>query len=62
MIKNALARGKRILFPGNSRLFMKSFLAAPGTEFLELNLPLHLLLILVRIIIPPFANGTAQGN
>jgi len=34
---------------------------APRAEFLILQLPLNLLLVLRRVIIPPLADGTAQS-
>jgi hypothetical protein len=48
------------LFTGDPCLFVSGFQAAPITELLELDLALHNLLILVRIIITPFTNGAAQ--
>lgn len=41
---------------------MQGHLAAPRTELLELDFTLNLFLILMGIIIAPFANGTAQGH
>ncbi len=51
-----------ILLSGNLSFFVYRLFAAPVAEFLELDLPLHGLLILGRIIIPPFADGTAKGD
>jgi len=51
-----------ILFSGNPRLLVHRLFAAPLAKFLELQLPLHGLLVLGRIIIPPLANGTAEGD
>jgi hypothetical protein len=41
---------------------MKSLRATPRTELLELYFSLNLLFVLVRIIIPPFTNGTAHRD
>jgi hypothetical protein len=41
---------------------MERLRAAPITELLELYLPLHGLLVLVRIIIAPFTNGATHGH
>ena len=51
-----------ILFAGNPRFFVKGFRAAPRTEFFQLDLPFHLLLIFMRIVIPPLADGTAHRD
>jgi hypothetical protein len=45
------------LFSGNSRFLVGRLLPAPFTELLEFHLPLNLLLVLMGIIIPPFADG-----
>ena len=39
---------------------MRRLLAAPVTELRKLDLPLNLLLVLMRIIIPPFADGATH--
>ena len=36
--------------------------AAPIAEFIEFDLQLNLLLVLVSIIIPPFADGAAKRD
>ena len=41
---------------------MRGMRAAPIAELVQLDLPFHLLLIFIRVIIPPFANGAAKGN
>ena len=41
---------------------MDGCLAAPRAELLELDLPLHLLLILMGIVIAPLADGAAEGD
>ena len=50
------------LFPGDARLLVDGRLAAPRAKLLEFDLPLHLFLILVGIVIPPFANGAAERD
>ena len=52
----------RILFTADPPLFVERLHAAPVAELLVFDLPFHLLLVLVRIIIPPLANGTAEGD
>ena len=56
-----LPEGKRIfLFTGDPCLFVGSFKTAPIAKLLKFDLAFHNLLIFVRIIITPFANGTTQ--
>jgi len=51
-----------LLFSGDPRFLVNRLLAAPMTEFLELDLPLNLFLVLVGIIIPPLADGTSHRD
>jgi hypothetical protein len=51
----------RKLLPTYFDLFVSRMLSAPITKFLILQFPLNFFLILARVIIPPFANGTAQS-
>ena len=41
---------------------MDRLLPAPFAELLQLDFPLDSLLVLMRIIIPPFADGAAEGD
>ena len=50
------------LLPRDPPLLMKRLLPAPRAVFLQLYLPLHFLLILVRIIIAPLADGAAERD
>ncbi len=52
---------RKYLFPRNARFLVGRLLAAPATKFLELNFSLNLLLVFMRIIIPPLTNGAPQG-
>ena len=60
-LKIKCARGAH-LFAADPPLFVERLHPAPVAELLIFNLPFHLLLVFVRIVIPPFANGTAKGN
>jgi hypothetical protein len=56
-----LPEGKRIfLFTGDPCLFVSSFKTAPIAELLKFDLALHNLLVFVRIIITPLADGATQ--
>ena len=48
------------LFPRDPCLFVQRFRAAPVAELLQLDLPFHHLLVLVRIIIPALAHGATH--
>lgn len=41
---------------------MNRLLPTPRTEFFELNFALNFFLVFARVIIAPFANGTAQRD
>jgi hypothetical protein len=53
---------KTRLFSGDPRFFVEGLLPAPVAELPELDLPLNLFLVLVGIIIPPFADGATQRD
>ena len=53
---------RALLLAGDPRFLVGRLLATPGAELRKLDLPLNLLLILVRIIIPPFADGAFQRD
>ena len=52
----------RSLLSGDPRLFVQRFDAAPVTELLKLDLPLHQLLVLIGVIITPLADGAAHRD
>ena len=41
---------------------MNRLLPAPRAEFFELNFALNFFLVFARVVIAPFANGTAQRD
>ena len=50
------------LLSGDPPFLMHGLLPAPPAELFEFDLPLDGFLVLARVIIPPLADGTAQGD
>ena len=48
--------------PAQFYLFMQDAFSAPRTMLFELKLALHFLLVLMHIVIAPFANGASKPN
>ena len=51
-----------MLFPAQLYFFMQNAFSAPWAMLFELKLALHFLLVLMHIVIAPFANGASKPN